>query len=246
MIQSELVSKFGQVSFYFSDCAHVGWTQSTIGNSHRASSATQFLQPAAVRPNLDVLIHSTVTKLIQTGILDGKPEFKNVKFATAVNGSSLSFTIGAIVCSPRGAIVEDLPSAQRHVVSARNEIILSAGATNTPQILLLSGLGPASHLSALGIQPVLDLPAVGAHLIDHVLACAPFSVNSNTTFDDFLRNATVAAAALQEWNTTGQGQFVDGVANQLGFFKVPANETTFSDPSSGPTAGNYELFFSVG
>ena len=102
MIQSELVSKFGQVSFYFSDCAHVGWTQSTIGNSHRASSATQFLQPAAVRPNLDVLIHSTVTKLIQTGILDGKPEFKNVEFATAVNGSSrfVLFSIRATVYSP--------------------------------------------------------------------------------------------------------------------------------------------------
>ncbi|HLY58480.1 MAG TPA: choline dehydrogenase [Stellaceae bacterium] len=50
---------------------------------------------------------------------------------------------------------------------AAAEVILSAGAINSPQILQLSGIGPAEHLASLGVAPVHDLPAVGAHLNDH-------------------------------------------------------------------------------
>jgi choline dehydrogenase len=55
-------------------------------------------------------------------------------------------------------------------VSARAtaEVILSAGAVNTPKLLLLSGVGPAEELQALGIAPLIDSPAVGRHLQDHV------------------------------------------------------------------------------
>lgn len=51
---------------------------------------------------------------------------------------------------------------------ARQEIILCAGAIDTPRLLMLSGIGPADELRALGIAPVLDLPGVGANLQDHV------------------------------------------------------------------------------
>jgi choline dehydrogenase len=47
------------------------------------------------------------------------------------------------------------------------EVIVSGGTINTPQILMLSGIGPADELRALGIKPTHDLPAVGAHLNDH-------------------------------------------------------------------------------
>jgi choline dehydrogenase len=47
------------------------------------------------------------------------------------------------------------------------EVIISAGAINSPQLLQLSGIGKGAHLSALGISPRLDLPAVGSHLNDH-------------------------------------------------------------------------------
>jgi choline dehydrogenase len=50
---------------------------------------------------------------------------------------------------------------------AAKEVILSAGAINSPQLLLLSGVGPAGGLSALGIKCVLDAPAVGKNLQDH-------------------------------------------------------------------------------
>ena len=53
-------------------------------------------------------------------------------------------------------------------VTATKEIILCAGAINSPQILMLSGIGPASDLKALGIQVQCDLPGVGQNLMDHL------------------------------------------------------------------------------
>ena len=51
--------------------------------------------------------------------------------------------------------------------AGRGEVILCAGAFNSPQLLMLSGIGPAEHLRAVGIEPRLDSPHVGRHLIDH-------------------------------------------------------------------------------
>lgn len=53
-------------------------------------------------------------------------------------------------------------------VEARGEVILCAGAINSPQILLLSGIGPAAHLRELGVDPVVNLPGVGENLQDHM------------------------------------------------------------------------------
>ncbi|ALR20184.1 MULTISPECIES: GMC family oxidoreductase [Sphingobium] len=58
-------------------------------------------------------------------------------------------------------------SGTRSTISARREIVLCAGAINSPQLLLLSGVGPEEHLREMGIKPVHHLPGVGAHLQDH-------------------------------------------------------------------------------
>jgi len=55
----------------------------------------------------------------------------------------------------------------RRNLTARREVVLCGGAINSPQLLMLSGIGPADHLRAMGIDPVHDLPGVGAHLQDH-------------------------------------------------------------------------------
>ncbi|MBS1847225.1 MAG: GMC family oxidoreductase N-terminal domain-containing protein [Actinobacteria bacterium] len=56
------------------------------------------------------------------------------------------------------------------VVEARREVIVSAGAFGTPQILMASGVGPADHLRSVGVTPVVDLPGVGQNLQDHISA----------------------------------------------------------------------------
>jgi choline dehydrogenase len=58
---------------------------------------------------------------------------------------------------------------------AAGEVIVCAGAVGSPQLLMLSGIGPASQLRALGIGPVADLPGVGANLQDHPIAMACYA-----------------------------------------------------------------------
>lgn len=63
--------------------------------------------------------------------------------------------------------VEVIEKGQRRQISARREVILSGGALNTPQVLMLSGIGPGAELQRLGIPLVLDSPGVGQNLQDH-------------------------------------------------------------------------------
>jgi choline dehydrogenase len=68
----------------------------------------------------------------------------------------------------RAAGVEIASAGRRRTIRARREVIIAAGAVNSPQLLQLSGVGPAAHLQALGVAVVSDSPAVGLHLQDHV------------------------------------------------------------------------------
>ena len=67
----------------------------------------------------------------------------------------------------RARTVHALRDGQPLVLTARREVVLSAGALQSPTILMRSGLGPAAHLQALGIAVQRDLPGVGANLHDH-------------------------------------------------------------------------------
>lgn len=68
---------------------------------------------------------------------------------------------------------------QLRTVRARREVIVSAGAFGTPQILMASGLGPGAHLQRLGITPVLDSPGVGQNLQDHISALLIYRARTN-------------------------------------------------------------------
>lgn len=68
----------------------------------------------------------------------------------------------------RATGIEYTKAGQTHVVRATREVILSGGAINSPQLLMLSGIGPADHLREIGIRPLIDHPNIGRNLQDHL------------------------------------------------------------------------------
>jgi choline dehydrogenase len=84
------------------------------------------------------------------------------------------------------------------------EVILSGGAFNSPQLLLLSGIGPQDELRPLGIEVVHHLPAVGKNLQDHPLVAAGFMAAANFSFEKMLRFDRLALALLR-WFVNGSG-----------------------------------------
>lgn len=151
--------------------------QTTQKNGRRWSAADAFLRPARGRPNLEVL--SRVTAL----------------------GVELE---GGRACGVRYARARGRGIA---VARAEREVILCAGAIGSPQLLLLSGIGPAADLAALGIEVEADLPGVGQNLQDH-----PFIVQIwDTTLEESLLNAEKPGAMLR-WLRRGDGPLSSSVA----------------------------------
>nr|XP_053638162.1 glucose dehydrogenase [FAD, quinone]-like [Cherax quadricarinatus] len=111
--------------------------QGTLRRGSRCSTSKAFIRPVRLRPNLHVAMHSFVTKIL----ID--PHTK------------------------RAYGVEFLRHGHTQVVLAKKEIILSAGSINSPQLLMLSGIGPAKQLQSHGIPVLEDLP-VGHNLQDHI------------------------------------------------------------------------------
>jgi choline dehydrogenase len=109
---------------------------------------------------------------------------------------------------------------EQHTVRVRREVILSAGAYNSPHLLLLSGVGPGAALAAHGIEVVRNLPGVGQNLQDHVMA--PVAYHSTQPI-------TLAAAQTEEelrkFQTERQGMLTSNVAEAGGFFRVGPGAT---------------------
>ena len=91
-----------------------------------------------------------------------------------------------------------------HRLRARREVILAGGAFNSPQLLMLSGIGPAAHLRDHGIAPVADLPGVGANLQDHPIALSIWAAAGPFGFDRKLRVDRLALGVLR-WQLFGTG-----------------------------------------
>ena len=86
------------------------------------------------------------------------------------------------------------------------EVILSGGTYNSPQLLMLSGIGPADHLTERGIPVVHDVPGVGRNLAEHPRVPLEFSAKGPTTFVNQLRFDR-AARAVAQWYLFGTGPF---------------------------------------
>ncbi|RNL79459.1 GMC family oxidoreductase [Nocardioides marmorisolisilvae] len=120
----------------------VSLLQTTTLDGKRASTYHAFLEgKPEIRPNLYVITEAQVTRIL---IEDdgGTPRATGVEY---VDGSGTA-----------------------QVVRAGTEVVLSGGAVGSPQLLMLSGVGPREHLESLGIACLVDAPEVGAHLKDHL------------------------------------------------------------------------------
>ena len=137
------------------DNAGVGYFDVNQRSGWRWSSSKAFLRPARGRPNLTIWTEAQAQKLSWSTADNGQPR---------CTGLSLS------------------RAGQTVLVTANREVILSAGAINSPQILQLSGIGPADLLRSHGIEVIRDAP-VGENFQDHLQIRAVFKVNGTQTLN---------------------------------------------------------------
>ncbi|MGW0884732.1 GMC family oxidoreductase [Streptomyces sp. NPDC002671] len=157
-----------------------GHYQLTQRNGMRHSAAVAWLHPALDRPNLTVFPHTQALRVV----LDAGR-------ATGVE-------------------VRSAGSASAELLRAEREVVVSAGAYESPKLLMLSGLGPAEALSAFGIEVIADLP-VGQGLQDHFMAL----LNYRTDAESLYTAASPANAELLA--REGRGPLTSNIGEAGGF-----------------------------
>jgi choline dehydrogenase len=123
----------------------------------RWSATKAFLRPALARKNLKVMTEATVTR-VRTEKRDGQLRASGIEFSH--------------------------PELGKCFAEAKCETILAAGSISSPQLLQLSGIGPAPLLSQFGIETQLDLPGVGENLHDHLQIRLQYKVHNTTTLNE--------------------------------------------------------------
>ncbi|XP_060517251.1 glucose dehydrogenase [FAD, quinone]-like [Cylas formicarius] len=129
--------------------------QFTLNENKRDSTGRAFLDNVRNRSNLHVSTNSYAVKVMIT---------KETKTAYGV------------------VFIKD---NKQYIARAKNEVILSGGAINSPQLLMLSGIGPKQHLESLGIEVIEDLP-VGQNLEDHMIYTGLFYRTNHTFYNNTL------------------------------------------------------------
>jgi choline dehydrogenase len=115
----------------------------------------------------------------------------------------------------RAVGVEASQLGQVQELRAEREVILCGGTYNSPQLLMLSGVGPAEHLAMREIEVLLDQPAVGENLSDH-----PSTYTVFTTPEPESLLAALEPAAMAEFEASQTGPFASNLAESGGFARV--------------------------
>ncbi|MDZ3832170.1 MAG: GMC family oxidoreductase N-terminal domain-containing protein [Sphingopyxis sp.] len=108
---------------------------------------------------------------------------------------------------------------RRETLRARGGVILSAGAFGSPQILMLSGIGPGAHLGAMGIDVMVDRAGVGADLQDHIDYVSSWQTRSTDPFGDSLAGSWRMVKAIFEHRRKRSGIMTTCFAESGGFWK---------------------------
>ena len=102
-----------------------------------------------------------------------------------------------VIENGRATGIEYVRKGKRHIARAEQEVLLAGGAINSPQLLLLSGIGPAEELRALGVKVAHDLPGVGKNLQDHLNVNIVRRARKGSTLDSKNRGLAPVGVALQ-------------------------------------------------
>jgi choline dehydrogenase len=151
----------------------------------------------------------------------GVPDFTTLKgrrgstavafLRPALRRANLAVETGAlatriVIENGRAVGIDYIRDGKPETARAAREVILSGGAINSPQLLMLSGIGPAAHLNAVGIAPLLDLPGVGRNLQDHASTGIDVVLREPITFVNRLR-LDRATLSIARWFMFGSGDF---------------------------------------
>ncbi|OQV24273.1 Glucose dehydrogenase (FAD,quinone) [Hypsibius exemplaris] len=170
-------------------------TQINAFRGYRWSAATAYLRPSKQkhRSNLHVISNAQVTRIVVD------PETKT---ATGVEFM----------------VVDGVTPPALRLVTAKKEIILSAGAMNSPKLLLLSGIGPKDELEKHKIPQLVDLP-VGQNLQDHLQVQMVFTTNDTRV--GLSMEQLTNPAGISQYATNGTGVFSESNVISFGFFHIP-------------------------
>ncbi|KAK7727262.1 hypothetical protein SLS63_007313 [Diaporthe eres] len=169
----------------------------------RSHSGNSYLKPALGRVNLTVETDAIV---------------KRVDFQEFGSGDAKSLQAIGVTYEKGGITVS---------VKANKEVILCAGAFGSPQILELSGIGSEDILESAGVECLLDLPAVGENLQDHLNYGPSVEVNPEIeTMDVAVRDPSVAELQRQEYEEHRTGPLSEGAAHSFAYCPLQLFDTT--------------------
>ncbi|XP_073976252.1 L-sorbose 1-dehydrogenase-like [Rhodnius prolixus] len=181
----------------------VDYLQSTIHDgTTRCSTAKAYLEPIRYRKNLYIFKNTLVTRII----------FDETN-RTAVG-------------------VECYRNREYFTITATKEVIVTAGAINTPKLLMLSGVGPRRHIEELGIPVIADLP-VGETLYDHLYLALNFTISSRLleTFNETSYDIIVDYAKNRDGKlTTANGVEIVAFINQKRLTNFPPDVEILMGP----------------
>lgn len=180
---------------------------------------------------------SSQTSFLDAAFKDNKVNNANLKVYTHTLGQRILFDSNK---TAYGVVVQSGPAAApSYILTARKEVIISAGAFQSPQLLMVSGIGPTDTLVSHNISVVADRPGVGQNMWDHVVLSIGHQVSVETY--GRLMNQTLSVEAELEYTNNQTGILTNDQSDYLGWEKLPAasrekfSNATLMDLSTFPS-----------
>lgn len=175
------------------------WYANTMDakTGRRAHARYAYIDPITSRTNLKILTGTTAQKIV----------FDDKKKPNMAKGVEITHDA----------------TGKTSTVYAKKEVVLAAGAIQTPKLLQLSGIGPKAVLEAAGVEVRVELDAVGSNFQDHPYATVIFNTTTNTfpNQNSLTTNATFNASAWEQYVENKTGPYTYARGNALAFISLP-------------------------